>query len=73
MILDKNAFGLRGYIIKKAFKANFKLKNQEFIKNLLLNTLSENNDISIYIHFPFCKSLCPSCPYVRYLYDNNLV
>jgi oxygen-independent coproporphyrinogen-3 oxidase len=35
--------------------------------------LSENNDISIYIHFPFCKSLCPSCPYVRYLYDNNLV
>jgi hypothetical protein len=32
MILDKNAFGLRGYIIKKAFKANFKLENQDLLK-----------------------------------------
>jgi oxygen-independent coproporphyrinogen-3 oxidase len=27
----------------------------------------------LYIHIPFCKSLCPYCPYNRVLYDPELV
>ncbi|MCS7369304.1 MAG: radical SAM protein, partial [archaeon GBS-70-058] len=73
MILDKNAFGFRGYIIRKAFKANFKFEDQKTIGKCILETLPENGDISVYIHFPFCRSLCPACPYVRYLYDGSLV
>jgi oxygen-independent coproporphyrinogen-3 oxidase len=43
------------------------------MERLLSETLPEGSDVSIYIHFPFCKSLCPACPYVRYLYEKNLV
>lgn len=29
--------------------------------------------IDLYIHIPFCKNLCPYCPYSRIPYDKNLV
>jgi oxygen-independent coproporphyrinogen-3 oxidase len=73
LILDKDAFGFRGYIIRRAFKANFKLESQNVIEKSISETLPEGGDVSIYIHFPFCRSLCPACPYVRYLYDGSLV
>ncbi|MHA1558299.1 MAG: coproporphyrinogen-III oxidase family protein, partial [Alphaproteobacteria bacterium] len=28
--------------------------------------------IGLYIHIPFCKNLCPYCPYNRIAYDKNL-
>src|SRR4030042_540450 len=29
--------------------------------------------IGMYIHIPFCKSVCPYCPYNRIKYDESLV
>ncbi len=48
--------------------------NQEFV-------FAENNSVSLppidrvglYIHIPFCRNMCPYCPYNRVQYDKNLV
>jgi oxygen-independent coproporphyrinogen-3 oxidase len=36
-------------------------------------TLPAVNKIDLYIHIPFCKSICPYCPYNRIIYDKNIV
>lgn len=36
-------------------------------------TLPEVCAADLYIHIPFCRSLCPYCPYNRVLYDEALV
>ena len=36
-------------------------------------TLPDIAAADLYIHIPFCKSLCPYCPYNRVLYDAALV
>ena len=35
--------------------------------------LPQVSSADLYIHIPFCKSLCPYCPYNRVLYDAALV
>jgi len=49
-------------------------KEQRFIftrkDNITIPSLSK---IDLYIHIPFCKNMCPYCPYNRIKYDKNLV
>jgi len=49
-------------------------KEQEFVfrkrENIAIPPLG---NIDLYLHIPFCKSLCPYCPYNRIKYDKNLV
>ncbi len=71
-ILTKDAFGIKSLIFGKAFKATFKRQSHEIIKNLLREGFV-GKEVGIYIHFPFCRGLCPACPYVRYLWDDLLV
>ncbi|MCD6579978.1 radical SAM protein [bacterium] len=35
--------------------------------------LPEIKKIDLYIHIPFCKNMCPYCPYNKVKYDKNLV
>ena len=35
--------------------------------------LPQLKNYNLYIHIPFCKTLCPYCPYNRTMYDKNLV
>src|SRR5690606_5082468 len=35
----------------------------------LFSTLNEYNPISIYIHWPFCSSICHYCDFNRYVRD----
>ena len=35
--------------------------------------ISSPEKIHLYIHIPFCKSMCPYCPYNRIRYDKKLV
>lgn len=35
--------------------------------------LGELNKTDLYIHIPFCKSMCPYCPYNRIRYERNKV
>ena len=36
-------------------------------------TLPPLTSIALYIHIPFCKNMCPYCPYNRVAYEKNLV
>lgn len=37
-------------------------------------TLSyRSQEIGLYVHIPFCRRLCPFCPYYKVLYDYKLV
>ncbi len=49
-------------------------KEQDFTfyhaKNIDLPKIKKTN---LYIHIPFCKNMCPYCPYNKIRYDKNLV
>jgi len=72
MILDQYAFGSLGKRIRKTLLATFKreddIKLREHIRETILG-----NAVGIYIHFPFCRSLCPACPYVRDIWVEGTV
>lgn len=31
-----------------------------------------NSDMDIYVHVPFCRTICPFCPYLKISYDDKL-
>jgi len=64
MLLDQYAFGSLGRRIGKTFSATFRRESEVKYKEYISRTISRNS-VGIYIHFPFCKGLCPACPYVR--------
>lgn len=51
-------------------------RKQQFIFN---KTTKDNfsfdkiEETNLYIHIPFCKSICPYCPYNRVLYEEKLI
>lgn len=50
----------------RSFKSlNFTRENLSFIDTNV-------NDIGLYVHIPFCKSLCSFCPYNKVKYDEGL-
>jgi len=73
MILDQDAFGIWSFIAKKAFKGTFQKPDWNFNRESLRNSFNAKTNIGIYLHIPFCKSLCPACPYVRTLWNEDLV
>lgn len=50
--------------LTRSFKP-FVFKN-EYDQNLNYQTL---DSLGLYIHIPFCKAICPFCPYCKELYD----
>lgn len=72
MLLDQYAFGALSRRITKVFSATFRREEEIKLREHIRASISKNS-IGIYIHFPFCKSLCPACPYVRYLWQEKIV
>ena len=58
---------LRRYLVGKDQKFFLEKVNVNEIK------FPKIKKIGIYIHIPFCKSLCPYCPYLRIKYTKDLV
>ncbi|MBI6875116.1 coproporphyrinogen-III oxidase family protein [Clostridium aciditolerans] len=40
-------------------------------KEGIIDFTSIDNECGIYIHVPFCKSICPYCPYNKEIYEKN--
>ena len=66
MLLTRNGFGVWSLISKRAFRAVFNSPSLEVIENFRMKGFSNLKEVAIYIHFPFCRSICLFCPYVRY-------
>ena len=47
------------------------LKLQQDIDDSVFAGAREIKDISLYIHIPFCRTLCPFCCFNRYLYKED--
>ena len=73
MILDQDAFGIWSFIAKRAFKSTFIKPDPDSTGELLKNSFNNKTKIGVYLHIPFCKTLCPACPYVRILWNEELV
>lgn len=71
MIIDQYAFGSLGRRIRKVFSATFRRENEtkykEYISNTVSGILLEYTFIS-----PFCRSMCPACPYVREMWGDGV-
>ncbi|MTI68153.1 MAG: radical SAM protein [Firmicutes bacterium] len=57
---------LRRLVLGKKEKFIFKGYNDG-----LINFNNIDKDIGIYIHIPFCKTICPYCPYNKVLYKKD--
>ncbi len=58
---------LRRTILRKKDRFTFKGYEQG-----LINFNDIDNEIGIYIHIPFCKSICPYCPYNKIVYQSEM-
>jgi len=65
MILNRHSFGVWSFMAKKVFKAVFKKADSSTFETIQ-RTLKEK-ELAVYIHIPFCRSICLYCPYVRYV------
>jgi len=64
MILDRSGLGRISKRIEKSFSTTFRREKESLVKQQIHDTFVDEK-IGIYIHFPFCRGLCPACPYVR--------
>jgi len=66
MLLNRDGFGIWSSISKRVFQATFTKPDTELINDFKNQITYDSKEIVLYIHLPFCSSLCLFCPYVRY-------
>jgi len=71
MDLSRKLAGLSGIVVRREGRKFLNL--DERVDETLLTTAAPGRDTrpSLYIHIPFCRSLCPFCCFNRYLFDEE--
>ncbi len=49
-----------------------KLRPFVFERRKDVSLIYKSSDIGIYVHIPFCRRICPFCPYYKVLYEKEL-
>jgi menaquinone C8-methyltransferase len=60
---------IAGSIVRREGRKFLKLNNQIDQAQITSQVLRPGEQLSLYIHIPFCKKLCPFCCFNRYLFD----
>ena len=72
MIPVKTLANLTGYVTRREGRKFLKLGEEIDEALITPSGLGEYTAPSLYIHIPFCKSLCPFCCFNRYLFDEEI-
>lgn len=68
---------VRSYLQRKVYKHltgenRLSLDNTTLSEADLKTKFEKINELGIYLHIPFCRQICPYCPYNKVLYDQDL-
>lgn len=69
MIPVKALASLTGWVTRREGRKFLRLGEEIDEATVTPSGLGEETNPSLYIHIPFCKSLCPFCCFNRYLFD----
>jgi coproporphyrinogen III oxidase-like Fe-S oxidoreductase len=72
MIPVKTLANLTGYVTRREGRKFLRLGEEIDEAVITPSGLGEYTEPSLYIHIPFCKSLCPFCCFNRYLFDEGI-
>jgi menaquinone C8-methyltransferase len=62
---------IAGYVTRREGKKFLDLVNKVDDSGITSKLLRNNEQLSLYIHIPFCRKLCPFCCFNRYLFDES--
>jgi menaquinone C8-methyltransferase len=62
---------IAGYITRREGKKFLKLEDQIDDSGITSRILRPREELSLYIHIPFCRKLCPFCCFNRYLFNEE--
>ena len=62
---------IAGYITRREGGKFLKLEKCIDDSRVTSNIMRNNEELSLYIHIPFCRKLCPFCCFNRYLFDEE--
>jgi menaquinone C8-methyltransferase len=62
---------IAGYITRREGKKFLKLEEQIDDSSITSKILRPGEELSLYIHIPFCRKLCPFCCFNRYLFNED--
>jgi coproporphyrinogen III oxidase-like Fe-S oxidoreductase len=72
MIPVKTLAGLTGFVTRREGRKFLRLGEAVNESLITPSGLGEYTRPSLYVHIPFCRSLCPFCCFNRYLFDEGI-
>ena len=71
MSLEKTLANLTGTIVRREGRKFLKLSDSIDESAVVGKGTGNDEEVSLYVHIPFCRTLCPFCCFNRYLFQED--